>query len=535
MLWNISSEYKKNNIFIRIFFILFSTFPIGWAFINAIRYWATRDFRWKIIILSGVVLLVGIAVYISQREIKTKKEEIIGVVFATLLAFILRYMMAELLDTYPVSDMNRAFDAAKSLAAGKGLPELSQGYYSMYPHWGAWVIVLSAVMRVFGQSLEVARNFCVMLSALNVPIYYYSVKLICKNVKIAKIAAFLIMISPGAICYSGVLINDHMSEPFVGLLFAFLALVYRKREENEIKKAIFYLVLAAICLGMFQYFKLVGLVILLATMIGEFVTNIVPGFLVLVKEHNWKRFLMNCITSLGMLLILFGGYKGIISTVNVFYENLMGVEVQEVDYSIYATMYSGLNIETKGRYSSELSRFRNMMRREYPDAKERNQIYKELVIENLTENPKEVLKLMVSKFDDAWGGAKYSGEHTFITWSMKYNENAIDEVKIRREEEYKILSPVLRVISAAFWIVLLCGGIIGSVSCIWEKCDYTFLISMIYVFGFALMLQIMCVQGRYKIILYLPLIMLSAYGIYRGEATIRKIMCRKGTDDNIFQ
>ena len=167
--------------------------------------------------------------------------------------------MVELLDTYPVSDMGRAFDTAKSLAVGKGMPELSRGYYSIYPHWGAWVIVLSAVMRVFGQSLEAARTFCVMLSAFNVPIYYYAVKLICKNVKIAKIAALLIMISPGAICYSGVLVNDHMSEFFVGLLFVFLALYYRKREENQIKKAIFYLILAAICLGMFQYFKLVGI------------------------------------------------------------------------------------------------------------------------------------------------------------------------------------------------------------------------------------------------------------------------------------
>lgn len=49
---------------------------------------------------------------------------------------------------------------------------------------------------------------------------------------------------------------------------------------------------------------------------------------------------------------------------------------------------------------------------------------------------------------------------------------------------------------------------------------------MIYVFGFALMLQIMSVQGRYKIILYLPLVMLSAYGIYKGETTIRKIANR---------
>ena len=526
MLWNISPEYKKNNIFIRIFFILFSIFPIGWAFINGIRYWATRDFRWKIIILGGVVLLVGIVVYISQREVNTKKEEIIGVVVATLLAFMLRYMMVELLDTYPVSDPINAFITGQTLAAGKGVLDNLKGYYSIYPHWGAWAILLGMIMRVFGQNLETARNFCVILSTFNVPIYYYVVKLICKNVKIAKIAMIFIAISPGAICYSGVLMNDHMSEFFVGLFFLFFSLAHRKREENETKKAIFYYVFAAICLGMFQYFKLAGIVILLAIIIGEFVTNIVPGFMELVKGRDWKRFLMNCITTLGILLILFSGYKGTISLVNVFYENVMGVEVQEVDYSIYATMYNGLNIETKGKYSSELNRFRDMMKIEYPDAKERNQIYKELVIENLTENPKEVLKLMVFKFGETWGNENSSGENVFITWSMKYNENAMEEEKIRREEEYKNISPVLKVFSVAFWTVLLCGGMIGGVSSIWIKCDYTFLISMIYVFGFALMLQIMSVQGRYKIILYLPLVMLSAYGIYKGETTIRKIANR---------
>ena len=527
MFWNISPEYKKNNIFIRIFFILFSIFPIGCALVNAIRYWGARDSDSKIIILSGIILLVGIAVFILHQDTVTKNEEIMGVVYVTLLAFMLRYMMAGVMDTYPVSDPINAYNTGGRLAAGKEILADLKGYYSIYPHWGAWAIVLGAVMRVFGQNLETVRNFCVILSTFNVPIYYYVVKLICKNVKIAKIAMIFIAISPGAICYSGVLMNDHMSEFFVGLFFLFFSLAHRKREENETKKAIFYYVFAAICLGMFQYFKLAGIVILLAIIIGEFVTNIVPGFMELVKGRDRKRFFMNCITTLGILLILFSGYKGTISLVNVFYENVMGVDIQETDYSVYAALHSGLNIETNGKYSDEIVGFRSMMWEKYPDAKERNQVYKELVIENLTENTKQVLDLLVYKFGVAWGSQEYSGEQAFITGSMYHNEKASEEAKVRHEEGYKFIAPVLKNMSAAFWSVLLCGGMIGAVCCIWKKCDYTFLISMIYVFGFALMLEMMIVQGRYKDVLYLPLVMISAYGICEGERIVRKIINRK--------
>ena len=50
---------------------------------------------------------------------------------------------------------------------------------------------------------------------------------------------------------------------------------------------------------------------------------------------------------------------------------------------------------------------------------------------------------------------------------------------------------------------------------------------MIYVFGFALMLEMMTVQGRYKDVLYLPLVMISAYGICEGERIVGKIIDRK--------
>ncbi len=527
MLWNISPEYKNNNIFIRIFFIMFSVFPIGWALINAVRYWWVRDHSSKIIILSGIILLLGVAVYILRQETITKKEEIISVVFVTLLALMLRYMMVELLDTYPYSDPINAFITGKRLAAGKEVLAELKGYYSVYPHWGAWAIVLGGVMRVFGQNLEAARNFCVILSAFNAPIYYCVVKLICKNVKIAKLSMIFIAISPGAICYSGVLMNDHMSEFFVGFFFLFFAMAHRKREENEIKKAIFYYVIASICLGLFHYFKLVGIVILLATMIGEFVMNIVPEFMVLVRGRDWKRFLVNCVTSLGLFLILFCGYKGTVSLMNVFYENVMGVEIQETNYSVYASLHSGLNIETKGKHSREIQAFRNLMWEKYPDVKERNQVYKELVIENVTENTEQILDVLVYKFGDAWGSQEYSGEQAFITGSMRYDEKVSENVKVRYEEGYKFILPVLKNMSAVFWSVLLIGAMLGAVCCVWKKCDYTFLISMIYVFGFALMLEMIIVQGRYKDVLYLPLAMLSAYGLCAGKIIIEKVINSK--------
>ena len=514
-MWNISTKFKKNNILIRLFYIVLAFLPAGFAWINSVRHWVnSTDTAKGIIALTAVMLLIMIWRYIRKDEINVKSE-IITVVFFTIIAFWLRIIVVEVLNTYPVSDPGNAYWNAQRIALGNSIPHSMKGYYAQHTHWGTWVMVLSAVMRVFGATLDVARTFTVLLSTLNIPLYYYAAKIICKNSKIAIIAMMLITISPGMICYSGVLVNDHMTDLFVVLYFIFLALGYQKRQENNLKKAILYYVFAALSLGGFECFKLVALILLLATAIGEFVINIVPGFGVFLKERNIVDFLKRIAVSFVILLMLFLGQKGVLSASYVIYEKVLDLEIYKAaEDSLWSNLYMGLNLEYNGTYAGELALMRNTMRENYPDPEQRNEIYKEMLFDSLDGNGKALMDLFVEKFGVAWGDEVYSGEQTFIAGSMKYNTKAAEDVQNKYKTGHNFIAPVLKYVAAGFWAVVTFGALLGAIVSIKKKTNYSFLISMIYLFGFTLLMELMLVQGRYKEIVYFPLIMLASYGYY---------------------
>lgn len=525
---DISSEYKKNNALVRIFYVMLTVMPLSLAFINSVRYWGTRDSSAKWIILLTAALLVCLAGYILRGKENSKQQEIFSVCSIFVVAFALRLIMLDLLDTYPVSDPINAFISAKRLSAGKGLLAEMKGYYALYTHWGTWAIILGGIMRIFGATLTVATVFSAILSSLNAPIYYYAVKNICKNSRIAMLAMLFIAISPGSICYSGVLVNDHMTELCVGLFFLFLSMGYRERENNNLKKTVLFYVLAGISLGFFDVFKMIGSIMLLAVMLGEFVTNVLPAIHLWIKNHDLRYLLTKMVTSGAVCLLLLICCKGVNCIVVPLYEKILDVDIyDDSGDEFYSNLYMGLNIETEGVYAPELVVVRNDLRANYLDVKERNEQFKKLLLENL-QNPKEIMQLLVHKFGVAWGDELYSGEQAFIAGSMHYNDEAKADAVTRYDEGYKFFAPTVKNLSAAFWSVLLLGGVVGAISLIFKKSDYTFLVSMIYLFGFALLMEIMLVQGRYKDIVYFPLIMLSAYGYSEGIALVRTIINKVG-------
>lgn len=525
--WDIVSAYKSTNILIRIFYILLAISPIGLALINTVQYWmaVTPISKW-IILLFSLLSIVGILFVLHGREL-TGASEIVCVVVVTVLAFTLRLLATDLLQTYPVSDAMTSFYHAQAFLSEGKIRLDRKEYYTQFMHWGNWAIVLGEVMRIFGRTLQVAKTFSVIISSLNVPIYYYAVKNICKNTRIALIAMLFIALSPGMICYSGVLCNDHMTALVTALFFLFLSLAHKYREQNNIKKALLFYVLAAINMGLFEAFKMAGFLLILAMVIGETVTNIVPAFWTGIKNKEWKDFFRKTVTSCVLLTIMLMVYKGTIYIDTNIYVKKMGVERSAMEKvsedKIYCNLWMGLNPETKGMYDASLVEVRDEMRERYPDASERNKQYKEMLKENLkdTQTLREILS---NKFDEIWGNESYSGEWIFIGASMRYDTEAPEDKQLRYNEGYLFLAVALRNIAATYWWLLLFGGIIGAVSMIFKKSDYTFLISMIYLFGFMLLMELMIVSARYKMIVYFPLIILSAYGYSELHAILEKGM-----------
>ncbi len=507
----IAIEHRKTNIWIRLFFILLAIMPMGLALCNAIRYWLARNSEAKIEIAVVAAVFIGVIVWILFNRNKiTKKKEVFFVVLVTLAGFALRRLTVDLLDTYPVSDPIMAYKAALRLAGGEELTNDMLGYYSIYPHWGCWAILISKWMTVFGTTLTAAQWLTVILSTSYIPLFYIAVKSICSSRKAAAIAMMFIAVSPGMVCSSGVLINDHMSGLFAVLFFLFLSLAYKQREKEHIGKSAVFYILAGLCIGFFHVFKLCGFLLLLAFFIGEMVTNILPSVWNWIKNRDWRSFLWKCSTSFIAFAILFLCYRSVYAVEKTEYAKSMGVAIDRGS-GIYRNIYEGLNPEWGGKYSEEMIQLRSIMKENYPDEKERNEAYKELLLECL-EDKEAVMNLLIYKFGAAWGDTDYSGEQALINLGLKYNPNASEDVMLRHTEGYSFIASTIKNISAAFWFLLMIFGTIGAVCLIFKRCNPVFLVSMIYLFGFALMLELMQVQGRYKWIVYFPLIMLASYG-----------------------
>lgn len=512
----------KNTFLSRIIYVVLLIFPCGLSLILSLEGLYYSDSETKSFTLCMLLAMMGILYLIAKDGEKDKQSEIIFVISMVLIGFCLRHMATEIINTYPASDSEMAYTIARKVLHGTELNRVEKYFNTL--HWGTWAMLLRDVMKIFGEDLSVVRHFCILVSSMNCLFLYIATKKITKNQAIAKIAMVLYVFSPGMIVYAGCLTNVHVANSFLLLFFIFLTKLV---ETQEWRNKLIFTFCTAISLAVFNLFKIMGSVLILAV-IGAIVLYFgVKEWKALFSSSKSRVVEMICFVA---VLVMVNSVVAKIDT--KLLEKRMGIELYQntnFEYMLYSTAYVGLNFETGGRYEKNRSLQRRILNEVYKDVDERSDVMKEMLLEDLKKHKNEIDNLLWVKFGNAWGNEENIAESAFISTALKHSETLSDESKIVYEDGYKFIRKFLKELSVAYWIIVMFGACWGAISHMFGKRNFMALTSSVFLFGFALILEIMETSPRYKEIAYFSLILLAAYGYKYIYSAIWSIRTRKNT------
>ena len=254
--------------------------------------------------------------------------------WAALLCFAVNLVWVLVIRIEPFSDYKEYWDVARALAQGMEIPDA--WYVAMYPHILGTATVLSALIRVFGESVFAVTVLNVLLTSASA----YLVWLLCRELlsgRAAFLAALLWAVTPCKLMLNSLVFSEPIYT-FLILLFFLLFLRLEKRMRSASPwPAVCGITALGLLLAAINLIRPIAAILLIS----------VALWLVFLRggeARNLRRWALWLVALAAML----GLYRGAGALWDGHVENRLGQEIASVPwYNIYV----GLNEETGGRYT----------------------------------------------------------------------------------------------------------------------------------------------------------------------------------------
>lgn len=334
--------------------------------------------------------------------------------------------------------------------------------------------------------------FCGFLTVICVYQLAYE---LTKNEKIALLSGILYGFNLNELIHTVVVNQGKLSLLMFMITFIMLGKGIKKQYSRE---TVGYIVVAALCLGVGNAYKPIGIVIIIAYMIMSLYD---------LKEIVWYK-------SVGIGILMLLSMMCVTKIVHVGAERVLDIEIN--DSSMTHFLCIGLNTEGEGRIDlGSKSRYYDQLRGEGLSEEEATKATYEMLREDWRENSDKIPKLFWLKFRNEWQDETEGAK--FFIWEV--NEDLIDRDSCNKLQ----------------WFIIKVAGKYGQASSQWYYIFYMvcacigvgygrkylnnslfFLISL-YTFGYTLLILITESNKRYKNMTVPVLCIMAALGIQKVE------------------
>ncbi len=254
--------------------------------------------------------------------------------WAALLCFAVNLVWVLVIRIEPFSDYKEYWDVARALARGTEIPDA--WYVAMYPHILGTATVLSAVIRVFGESVFAVTVLNVLLTSASA----YLVWLLGRELlsgRAAFLATLLWAVTPCKLMLNSLVFSEPIYT-FLILLFFLLFLRLEKRMRGASPwPAVCGIAALGLLLAAINLIRPIAAILLISVALWLI-------FLRGAEEKDLRRWALWLVALSAML----GLYREAGALWDSHVENRLGQEIASVPwYNIYV----GLNEETGGRYT----------------------------------------------------------------------------------------------------------------------------------------------------------------------------------------
>ncbi|MCG9895232.1 MAG: glycosyltransferase family 39 protein [Fimbriimonadaceae bacterium] len=155
---------------------------------------------------------------------------LVGLIAAMLVGLLLRMAFTLAVSTQPVTDFAWYMDRAREIAEGLGYQV--DGRATAYWPVG-WPGALGFLFRIFGDGLEVAKAFNLLMTFLAIPLTFWVAEALFRSRTVAVAAAWIIALHPSFVAYSGILASEPV---FTALVL--LGLLWTLRARGRLRMAL---------------------------------------------------------------------------------------------------------------------------------------------------------------------------------------------------------------------------------------------------------------------------------------------------------
>ena len=257
---------------------------------------------------------------------------------AALLCLVVNLVWVLVIRIEPFSDYKEYWDVACALAAGTEIPDA--WYVAMYPHILGTATILSAVVRVCGESVFAVTLMNVVLTSVSCYLLWLLGKRLLSE-RGAFLAALLWAVTPCKLMLNSLVFSEPIYTLLILLFFLlFLRLAKRMRFDEAGRapvKAMVGVAALGLLLAAVNIVRPIAAILLIALVL----------WLVFLRGAEAKNLRLWAVW-IAALLAMFWVYSASLSVWTRHVENVLGQEIASVPwYNIYV----GFNEETGGRYT----------------------------------------------------------------------------------------------------------------------------------------------------------------------------------------
>ncbi|MBR6029715.1 MAG: glycosyltransferase family 39 protein [Clostridia bacterium] len=440
-------------------------------------YWLLGTLALVMLWLGGCVLWVRLDVSKRLRGMPVFTRWLEGLCAALLVlsSALLRYRVIRDLPMQPESDYKTYYEIAVLLNQGR-LVEAGVGYcdyVAMFPHVFGYPQVLSWVLGLFGESVQTALMFNLVLELGGCLAVWRIARLLGgRFCGLTALAAFAFL--PSTILYS----NFAASEPlftFVLLLAIWLfalSLKDRGRQERHPWLCAGELAGMALMLAFGAFVRPMALILLVAVIIC-----VIPGSKELpalprndiplglrLTDKGWKRCAL-------VLAVYFGASSLFTMATGYAVNRQLAGTTSSFGYNLLV----GLNLESYGGWNQEDADYLYAALEATGSATEAQLACRDMAMERLKVDPRALLNLFVHKFEVLWGNDDFGASWNILFMDQQGNLSADREALLYRMMDISDLYYLLMLFIAALYgflslrrhpdaayvcLLLLCGTVV---------------------------------------------------------------------------
>ncbi len=409
--------------------------------------------------------------------------EAILITLVVISAVAVRLWIIRNLPVQPESDFQTYYKIAELLANGTLLRDGTGycDYISQFPHVIGYPYILSKIFMVFGPSVKAGLYLNLTASVLSILFVNRIGRLTCGRAG-GFLAMLLVAFWPSQILY----INQLASEPvfmcLTLLCIWIIAYLFKIPASVKASRILMLYVILGTLLGMAGAVRPVAIILLVAMIICTITYRAKAsdisraGLIKSLMSRGWIGATIVLVSYLVCSLIISG------ATAKTIDRELPGSTV-----SFGYNLMVGLNMESKGTWNEEDSKFLNDRYMDTGSAQEAHKASRNEAVKRLTKDPLGIANLMFEKYTMLWWNDDYGAY-----WNLLFLEQQGNLTADKRE-----LINDITIWNNVYYIICVYLSLVAGIFLWFRKSVGTKNVLILYFIGTALLHMILESQGRY--------------------------------------